>query len=114
MGDNLPRSFHNRHAAGEGRSAAAGHANVTERPRMADQGANARWFYAELLGCHHAQRSAQAANVRRSRNQVESTVLVELKLDSGLAANIDPETGGDAAPLVGPERCRPVRMGFRG
>src|SRR5690606_39456782 len=22
-------------------------------------------------------------------------------------------TGGDAAPLVGPERCRPVRMGFR-
>ena len=63
---------------------------------------------AEFLRRHHAQRSAQAADVRRAGRQVERAVLVQRQRDGGVTADVEPEAGSDAAALVGAERCFPV------
>ena len=96
----LARGLDRRHAAREGRAAAAGEEVVAELAGVADLDADLVEVDAELLGRHHAQRGAQAADVGRAGRQRQRAVLVELQRHGGLAADVEPEAGGDAAALV--------------
>ena len=53
---------------------------------------------------------ADRLDVGRADREGHGSVDVDVERDAGLAAEIEPEAGGDAAPLVGPERRVVMRM----
>ena len=106
--DDRPRRLDGRHAAREGRAAAASEEVVAERARVRDDRADLVDVDLQLLCRHHAERGAQAADVRRAGHERERAVLVELERHGRLAADVEPEAGRDAATLVWAERRLPV------
>src|SRR5262249_19264584 len=99
LGLDLLGRFHDRHRARERRAAAAGEEREAERAGVADDRAHLLVRDAELVGGHVGERGAQSADVGRARHQGDGSVLVDRQRRAGLAADVEPEPGGDAAAL---------------
>src|SRR6185436_14607253 len=100
----IARRFDDRHAAREGNAAATGEKVKAERTGVADQRAHLVKGDAQLLGCHHGERRARAADIRRTRYERHAAVFTEVERGAGLSADVEPESRSDAATLIGFER----------
>src|SRR5581483_3990980 len=88
---------------------AAGQEVVTKGAGVSDDRSDLGDVDAKLLSRHHGERSTQASDVRGAGHQRQRSVLVELQRHGGLATDIEPEAGRDAATLVLAEWRLPVR-----
>ena len=101
--DDLFRRLRHRHAGSEGDAAAAGQEGEADRGGVGDDRPHLLDRDAEHFGRHHRHRGARAADIgiARHRPRVPSSSMCTAALE--LAADVEPEARGDAAPLVRPE-----------
>ncbi len=83
---------------------------MAKRAGVGDQALHLIVGNAELFRHAERQRGARAADVDGTHCQRHRTVLADVEVGAGLAAEVEPETAGHAAALVGAERRRHVRM----
>ncbi len=95
-------------AGAEGGAAAAGDVVVADRVGADDLRMHILGGDAQRLGQLHGDGGAAAADVGRAFDQADGAVGVDAGRDARLAAPVEPEAGGHAAPAVGAFQRRAV------